>query len=289
MVSRRILLTMTVTSAECRSQGCRDWVAAGRPWTLAPSMRALQLTVGGHGFTVYAFPDDSHLTASTPEDHTSFSATGWPGAAPRWYGNADDIMPRNGDLAELERLAQQIIADKDAGIPGTEFLKYINWTESNGTCWHTSWQSTKVTKSSSDKGHIHLSGRSDWATRAAIPYDPVARMNGVINVAGVLLDESQWRPVANTHDRLFKLVSETMPALIALVKTVLAKVDIDAAELDAIEAAAKAGAAGALAANVDAWAQAVAVKLAAIGVGSAATHDEMVTAIREVFLDAGQK
>lgn len=293
-----------VQVGDCKSQGCRDWVRAGRPWTLAPSPRALQVAVGGYGFTVYAFPDFSHLVASTPEDHTSFSATGWPTPAPRWFGNADDIMPRGDTPAarqELEALARQIIADKDAGVPGTAWIKYLNWTEASGKCWHTSWEPNKRTVTSSDKGHIHVSGRSDWAIRAAAPYDPVARMRGA-SMAG-----EGDEPVANSwlealtqgtegyagqqRDTALAFAwksaneaNEAARQTLAIVTEMAKHIDIDPAELERITAAAKAGTAAAFAEQADAWAQAVVAKLAQVGVGSAATHDQMVAAVREVLL-----
>lgn len=171
-----------VALSDCRSQGCRDWVRAGRPYKEALPISRFQDTLSAHGLTVYTYPDKSHLTAVRPEDHTSYSVTGWPAPAPRWYGNAADVMPRGGSWAaggaELVRLARQIIADKDAGVPGTQWIKYMNWTDEHGNCWQTSWKNSKVTVSSTDRGHIHVSGRSDWVVTDPVPWDPWARMNG---------------------------------------------------------------------------------------------------------------
>lgn len=153
------------------------WVKAGKPWTLAAPLLQLQRTIQGYGFTVYSYPDEAHQQANTPEDHTSYSATGWPVPSPRWWAFAIDIMPKkSGGMAELAAMARQIIRDKDAGYPGTEWIKYINWTDEGGKTWQTSWKPNKATRTSSDKGHTHISGRSD-RTQATIPYDPVARMN----------------------------------------------------------------------------------------------------------------
>jgi hypothetical protein len=167
-----------VLLGDCRSQGCRDWVRAGRPYVDSKPIAQFKATVSGHGYTVYTYPDKSHLTASRPEDHTPFSGTGWPVPAPRWVGNAADIMPGKGGPADLTRLARQIISDKDAGVPGTEWIKYMNWTDEDGRCWQTSWKNGKVTVPSTDKGHIHVSGRSDKVNETQAAYDPVARMHG---------------------------------------------------------------------------------------------------------------
>lgn len=175
-------MSEVVALSDCRSQGCRDWVRAGRPYKEALPVSQFQDTVAAHGLTVYTYPNKAHLTTVRPEDHTPFSATGWPVPAPRWYGNAADVMPRGGSWEtggpELVRLARQIISDKDAGVPGTEWIKYMNWTDEHGNCWQTSWKNGKVTVSSTDEGHLHLSGRSDMVTAVLPVYDPVARMNG---------------------------------------------------------------------------------------------------------------
>lgn len=153
-----------------------NWVAAGRPYTLAYWMRDLQITIKGYGFVVWDYPNDDHLTTSYPEDHAPFSFTGWPIDSPFGWGHALDIMPKPGtDARALAPLARQIIADKRAGLlPG---LKYINWTDEVGNVWQTSWKPTEVTRSNGDKGHIHLSGRSDSRDLRALGYDPIARMS----------------------------------------------------------------------------------------------------------------
>lgn len=160
-------------------------------------MRALQQTISPYGLVVYAYPDDSHLIASTPEDHTSFSATGYPTTAPRWVGNAIDIMPRNSTAAakkEAANLARQIIRDKNAGIPGTEHIKYMNWTDEQGICRQERWMPNHTTRSSSDKNHIHLSGLSTWARKAAPFYDPIARMRAAAS-GGDDMSESWTKPI----------------------------------------------------------------------------------------------
>jgi hypothetical protein len=168
-----------VVLSDCRSQGCRDWVKAGRPYSDSKPIAQFKATVSGHGFVVYTYPDKPHLIAKTPEDHTPFSATGFPTPAPRWIGNAADSMPRKAGMAELAKLARQIISDRNAGVAGTEWIKYMNWTDENGSCWHTSWQTGRaVTTRSTDKGHIHVSGLSTWVAKVPAGWDPVARMNG---------------------------------------------------------------------------------------------------------------
>ncbi|MET7401917.1 hypothetical protein ABZS66_51390 [Dactylosporangium sp. NPDC005572] len=164
------------------SQGFRDWLAAGKPYALIRPARALQRNLKRHGLTVYDYPDDDHLEANTPEDHTPFSVTGWPSANARWKARGLDVMPRNDSRAarkENADIARQLIRDRDAGVPGVAWIKYINWTDESGTCRQERWMPAHTTRSSTDKGHIHVSGRSDADDDPrAEDYDPIARMDG---------------------------------------------------------------------------------------------------------------
>lgn len=174
------------------SDGYKDWLAAGRPYTLIRPAKAVQATLRRHGLTVYDYPDTGHLTATVPQDHTPFSATGWPGANRRWNARGLDIMPRSDSAAgrkENADIARQFIRDRDAGVPGVMWIKYLNWTDEKGACRQERWTdkanpNRRTTISSNDKGHIHISGRSDAdSDTRADTYDPIARMNGVSPMA----------------------------------------------------------------------------------------------------------
>lgn len=163
------------------SQGYRDWIAAGKPFTLAAPARSLRDILRGYGYTVYDIGNKSHQVAEPPEDHMPYSATGWPVRSPRWYGFALDVMEpdRALRLPTLAQLGAQIYADKNAGHPGVAWLKYMNWTPAGGECVHDKWQPSHVRTDSDDDGHIHLSGRSDhYLTDTTDGYDPVARFRG---------------------------------------------------------------------------------------------------------------
>lgn len=170
------------------SQAYYAWIGAGRPYTLIRPAKAVQRTIRTYGITVYDYPDDSHLKANTPEDHTPFSVTGWPGANKKYNARGLDVMPRSGSLAhrrENADIARQLIKDRDAGHQGVAWIKYINWTDEDGVCRQERWTdpanpNRRTTRSSSDKGHIHISGRSDMdAYVGADGYDPIRRMAGV--------------------------------------------------------------------------------------------------------------
>jgi hypothetical protein len=196
-----------------------EWLRAGRPYTLIRPAAAVQRNLRAHGLTVYDYPDDSHLQASTPQDHTPFSATGYPGANKRWNARGLDVMPRSDSYAHRKEnadIARQLIRDRDAGVPGVMWIKYINWTDENGVCRQERWTSAdpmrRTTVSSSDRGHIHISGRSDADTDTrADGYDPYARLQQGGSTVTLTLDtehiDSTGRKVAlgtciaEAHDR----------------------------------------------------------------------------------------
>lgn len=165
------------------SQAYRDWLKAGKPYTLIRPAKALQKALQVHGLTVWDYPNDAHLKAGTPEDHTPFSATGWPNTNRRWKARGLDVMPRSSSLEhrrENADIARRLIRDRDAGVPAVMWIKYLNWTDENGACRQERWTTAgkplqRTTKSSTDKGHIHVSGRSDADDDPrADGYDPLS-------------------------------------------------------------------------------------------------------------------
>lgn len=145
------------------SQAYADWHAAGRPYILCRPGRDLLAVLQTAGYDCGSYPDERHLIADPPQDHTPFSATGWPVASRRWVGHAIDIMPTPG-LPPLYVLARRLIADRGQAVPGIMALKYINWTDESGRCRHEAWQPLHTVADSGDTGHIHLSFRSDMDT-----------------------------------------------------------------------------------------------------------------------------
>lgn len=161
------------------------WVAAGKPYVRSLPAEQTKLAIRGHGYTVYDYPNTSHQLADPAEDHTAYSEVGWPIASKEWVGHAIDIMPPDpaaviaGVVASLPMLARQIIKDKDAGVPGTRWIKYMNWTDEAGICHQERWMPDHTTRPSTDQGHIHISARSDVDTSdevAVSGWDPVERV-----------------------------------------------------------------------------------------------------------------
>jgi hypothetical protein len=149
----------------------QQWVAAGSPWSPATCIGDFAATMRGHGYTVYVLGAvGSHLDIATPEDHAPFSHTPWPGPQPYPRVLALDIMP--GGAKDWRQVGEQIVADRNAGKPGTEWIKYLNYTDRSNTCWHASWQPGYARRPSSDTGHIHISARTDHVD-AHTGYDPV--------------------------------------------------------------------------------------------------------------------
>jgi hypothetical protein len=168
-----------------------QWKKDGRPVEFGKALKATGDRVAAHGYTVYYIGNEQHLTHTPPEDHTPFSATGWPGTHPYPYILAMDIMPpRKGQVSKingkplptLQRLSAQLYADKQTNVPGARFVKYMNWEpEANnaGPSYHETWTPSHARRSSSDRGHTHVSSRTDFATSAMSDgYDLVARAQG---------------------------------------------------------------------------------------------------------------
>jgi hypothetical protein len=154
----------------------QGWVNDGKPWHDCQPTKDLVAMLRRHGYTGpgVGIGNQTHLTANPPEDHTPYSHTPWPGAQPYPAVMALDIMPNNG--IDTIALGGILFADKQAGKPGTEPIKYINWTDPAGNCWHDSWMPNHARYSSTDRGHIHVSFRTDFATSTAMAgYDPLTQ------------------------------------------------------------------------------------------------------------------
>lgn len=154
------------------------WAHDGRPFVLCTPGADLAATFQAQGYTVGAYPDAAHLAAAVPEDHCPYSHTPWPGEQPYPHGMAIDIMPRASGPS-LADIGARILADKQAGLAALAPLKYMNWTDAAGSCWHESWQPGYARRASTDVGHIHLSFRTDYVdSKACRGYDPVAALLG---------------------------------------------------------------------------------------------------------------
>lgn len=163
----------------------RAWLNAGKPVSgLIRPLARLRDRLRGYGYTVYDMGNQQHLDHQPPEDHTPYAATGWPSPSPKWWLHAIDIMPppAGSGLPTLQQLGAQMLADAKAGHPGMRWLKYMNWEpqgNNTGPCYQESFKGPYHRGTSTDRGHIHQSGRTDMTDYAgADDYDPVARIRG---------------------------------------------------------------------------------------------------------------
>lgn len=165
------------------------WKNNESPYKLCTPARDFMTTMVGHGYTVYYYPDLSHQLADPPEDHTAYSATGYPDRSPYGYGFADDLMPHpDPKMPSLSAIARLMIAHKNAGRPELAPLKYLNWTDDQGYCWHDTWTPNFARRSSTDRGHNHTSWRTDYQFSTLLAgYDPVAEILGSGNTMSVVV------------------------------------------------------------------------------------------------------
>lgn len=139
-----------------------EWVAAGKPLTPALPVRQTveQLKVAfpkaaqQNLFSWYA--NDAHYKAVPPQDHTPFSATGWPGTSPRWYVFATDIMDRSDLGVDCDVLFTYWIGEARAGrMP---WMKYFIW-QAKIYDVRNGW---RPTAGSDHFDHVHMSTRTDY-------------------------------------------------------------------------------------------------------------------------------
>jgi hypothetical protein len=174
------------------SAGYRAWVAAGKPDSgLARPLANLRDLLRSLGYVVFDEPDDRHLLADPPEDHTQFSATGWPSPSPRWWRHAIDIMPTHGG-GELWSLGRYIVRDRNTGL--IPWLKYANvpTTPALDHAEQHRWEPIHQAGPSSDTGHIHLSCVTGVETSLTAPYNP---FGGVLLAAAPLDTDGKLGPL----------------------------------------------------------------------------------------------
>ena len=179
-----------------------EWIEKGRPYRLMRPAAELRDVLRAHGYTVFDRGDHGHMVHEPPEDHTPYSETGYPGKARYGVGYAIDIMPPTPGqrskvdgqpLPSLAQLGARIHTDRRTGRyghSGLVWVKYMNWEPGDGNCWHDSWQPNYARRSSTDRGHIHVSGLTGHEATGTGGYDPVARIREEHNgMAGTVADK----------------------------------------------------------------------------------------------------
>lgn len=104
-------------------------------------------------FSWYA--NEAHYQAEPPQDHTPFSATGWPLPSPQWVVFATDVMHRPDLGVDCFKLFNYWLAEAKAGrMP---WLKYLIW-QGKSYDVRSNWAAhTSV----GHYDHIHISTRTD--------------------------------------------------------------------------------------------------------------------------------
>lgn len=266
----------------------RDWIDRGRPDSgLARPLAQLLAVLESAGYTVYEYPNDAHLDAEPPEDHTYYAETGWPIKSPKWWRHAIDIMPptRPG-LPSLTVLGQRIFNARQAGQ--ITWLKYMNWPSTGdlSRAVKDTWQPGHSRRASSDVGHIHLSSITGVETLGA-PFNPLSAatpeadmplsQDDIINVASAVV---QWSTEGGALPPQFRGAGTNLLSLEAQLKGV-------AKDLETVRSQAASNGSGltsvttalsTLASKVDALTDALATIAAHVGTGgSPATGDVTVS------------
>lgn len=164
------------------------WLGAGSPWSeTGPLQQVLAKLRAAYPSMVYGtLGDQAHLLASPPEDHTPYSATGWPLSNPYPVVHALDVMEGNG--VSCQALFDYWLPEAKAGrMP---WLKYMIWQAKLYSVRSTpAW----TPQSNSDHfDHIHLSARTDteayqlgtWSPVPGSPSTGVDTMNFFADSAG---------------------------------------------------------------------------------------------------------
>lgn len=135
------------------------WLTAGKPLTPCQPIRdyVTRLRVAfpraANLFSWYA--NDAHYMAVPPQDHTPYSATGWPQASPRWVVFATDVMHRPDLGVDCNVLFPYWLAEARAGR--TPWVKYLIW-QAKLYDVRNGW---KPVANSGHFDHIHISVRTD--------------------------------------------------------------------------------------------------------------------------------
>jgi hypothetical protein len=159
-----------------------EWRADGSPWRAARPLADIGARLTAHGYRVRILGGARDLTTDQPGDHVPWGAGGWPRPQRYPFVMAMDVEPPDpgSGLPSLQALGRQFRVDKLAGHPGVAWLSGLIWEperDGGGPCWCDSWMPDYDRQPGDDRGHLHLSCRTDHTTAAvAAGYDPVGRL-----------------------------------------------------------------------------------------------------------------
>jgi hypothetical protein len=145
------------------------WDRLGRPWTLTTPLVDLKSKMRAAFASVVlgTLGDASHLGAVPPQDHTPYSADGYPRPNPEWVVHAIDVMHHPESGVDCAVLFGYWLSEARAGrMP---WLKYLIWQAKIYDVRH-GW----IAQSSSGHyDHVHLSARTDTESTHLGGWSPV--------------------------------------------------------------------------------------------------------------------
>lgn len=178
----------------------RDWVKKGRPFTLSTPVAEYrnQLRAAGWiGDAIGTIGNEAHLTAEKPQDHTPFSATGWPGTHPYPLILAIDVMHNPGAGRDVGPLVAYWLSEARAGR--TPWVKYINWQAKQYDV-RNSWAERP---NGGHFDHAHISFRTDWASLSVGSWSAIGKGNAVSDstVGRQVWEQQIGSPSLGFHDK----------------------------------------------------------------------------------------
>lgn len=152
-----------------------NWVSDGRPHRLAMPVaiyRSAFYAAGWPNDSIGTLGDEPHLQASTPQDHTPFSVTGWPNAHPYPYVTAIDVSHGVSRETMLDAIVAYWLSQAKAGK--TPWVKYIIY-KGRGWSVRDGWAQRPA---SGHFDHVHVSMRTDYVSTSVGDWQPLGTNNG---------------------------------------------------------------------------------------------------------------
>lgn len=149
------------------------WLDDGAPWTNATPVKDYVSQLGRMGWDlkhVGTIGDEAHLTANRPEDHTPFSATGWPNATPYGIVTALDLSGSHSNGIGWQDVAWWWL--REARARRTPWVKYLTFQGKRYDVRHD-WNAVDAT---GHDEHVHVSFRTDWINRSIEPWKVLGDM-----------------------------------------------------------------------------------------------------------------
>jgi hypothetical protein len=191
----------------------RAWVKAGRPWHIANIVNDYRVALHDAGWAfaeLGTIGNEAHLQAETPQDHTPFSATGWPDEHPYPAVLALDAMNGARPSPVMTSLVGYWL--EEARADRTPWVKYINWQGQKYDV-RNAWAPRET---SGHYDHAHISFTTNWANQSvgSWPVTPDGGTDMDQALANTHIADT-WRTLAllSGTDASYQLEGEPSPRL----------------------------------------------------------------------------